>query len=231
MPLPIAAPASTVFQTWEWFDAWWSSFGAGHRLYFLSVHDGEDVIGFAPLMMIRGRLGLRQLEFVGSPNADYQDFVIPDRRCRGNVRHLPLPARGAPELGHARAAEPARGIADAHGTDVRVRATWSRQHGYRTHHLPVTPHRRSRIRGQRDLLGRYSVTRKVRQLEHRGQVEFRVLDVRRGNTTITCRASSSSTCSGGKRHMCRVSSTMPGTASGSRAWPIPWARRVGCTFP
>jgi CelD/BcsL family acetyltransferase involved in cellulose biosynthesis len=38
--------------------------------------DGR-IIGFAPLMIRRRFAGLKQLQFVGSGNADYQDFVLP----------------------------------------------------------------------------------------------------------------------------------------------------------
>lgn len=65
---------NTVFQTYEWFDAWWSTFGAAHQLFFLLVERGGSVIGFAPLM-ITGRW--HRLSFVGTGNADYQDFVLP----------------------------------------------------------------------------------------------------------------------------------------------------------
>ena len=166
---------STVFQTWEWFDAWWSSFGADRRLYFLTVHDGDDLIGFAPLMMIRGRLGLRQLEFAGSPNADYQDFVIPDRRseavpaiCRylhAERRHWDMLAlRNLPAESPTRM-ELISGFAQlglgSMDTELIICPS-----------LCIAGHE-SEVR---DLIGRYSVTRKVRQLEQRGQLSFRVLE-------------------------------------------------------
>lgn len=68
---------NTIFQTFEWFDAWWRTFGDAHELFFVAVYRGREVIGFAALMIRRTRMGLRQLEFVGTGNADYQDFVLP----------------------------------------------------------------------------------------------------------------------------------------------------------
>ena len=66
-----------VFQTYEWFDAWWQSPGRNRRLFFLVVRNGADIVGFAPLMLRRTIAGLRQMEFIGTGNADYQDFVLP----------------------------------------------------------------------------------------------------------------------------------------------------------
>lgn len=67
---------NSVFQTYEWFDAWWRTFGTEHRLYFLLVQRNGEVVGFAALMLRRQLLGGRRLEFVGTGNADYQDFVL-----------------------------------------------------------------------------------------------------------------------------------------------------------
>ena len=70
----------SAFQTFEWFDTWWSAFGPRHRLFLLTIHQAGSIIGIVPLMRVRGPLGLRQLEFIGTPNADYQDLIIPERR-------------------------------------------------------------------------------------------------------------------------------------------------------
>jgi CelD/BcsL family acetyltransferase involved in cellulose biosynthesis len=76
----IARSASnTVFQTYEWFDAWWRAFGANHRLYFVWVKEHERVVAFAPLMLTHAR-GVRKLEFIGAGNADYLDFCYPEQR-------------------------------------------------------------------------------------------------------------------------------------------------------
>src|ERR1700741_4587553 len=79
--LAAANAVSTVFQTHEWFDTWWRAFGAANRLFLLTLHEGASPAGFLSLMRVRGPLGLRQLEFTGTPNADYQDFVLPRRRA------------------------------------------------------------------------------------------------------------------------------------------------------
>lgn len=69
---------NSIFQTYEWFDAWWQTFGDAHELFFLLLRREGQVIGFAPMMLRNGRVRGRRLEFVGTGNADYQDFVLPD---------------------------------------------------------------------------------------------------------------------------------------------------------
>jgi CelD/BcsL family acetyltransferase involved in cellulose biosynthesis len=71
---------NTVFQTYEWFEAWWSCFGAEHSLFMLVVRDASIIVGFAPFMLRRAGW-MRQLEFAGSGNSDYQDFVLPTRKA------------------------------------------------------------------------------------------------------------------------------------------------------
>lgn len=73
-------PTATAFQTFEWFDTWWAAFGRRHSLFLLTVHDRDRIIGIVPMMLVRGPFGLRQLEFTGIPNSDYQDVILPERR-------------------------------------------------------------------------------------------------------------------------------------------------------
>jgi CelD/BcsL family acetyltransferase involved in cellulose biosynthesis len=67
---------NTVFQTYEWFDSWWQAFGDNHELFFLAVYKGPRIVGFAPLMLTPAGRTARRLEFVGTGNADYLDFVV-----------------------------------------------------------------------------------------------------------------------------------------------------------
>ena len=75
--LVAANETNTVFQTYEWFDAWWQCFGASRELFLLVVREGDVIRGFAPLMRRSNIFGWRTLEFVGTGNADYHDFVLP----------------------------------------------------------------------------------------------------------------------------------------------------------
>lgn len=72
---------NTVFQTFEWFDAWWNAFGAEHALFFLVLRQAHVIVGFAPFMLRRITRGRTQLQFVGTGNADYQDVVAPKNRA------------------------------------------------------------------------------------------------------------------------------------------------------
>jgi CelD/BcsL family acetyltransferase involved in cellulose biosynthesis len=73
---------NTVFQTYEWFDAWWQCFGSNRELFLLVVREGAAIRGFAALMRRKNVFGWRTLEFVGAGNADYQDFVLPHDKPR-----------------------------------------------------------------------------------------------------------------------------------------------------
>ena len=67
---------NTIFQTYEWFHSWWSSFGKTSKLIFLIAYEGDNIIGFAPFMLSTYSYGQRILRFAGDLNADYCDFVI-----------------------------------------------------------------------------------------------------------------------------------------------------------
>lgn len=68
---------NSIFQTYEWFDAWWQTFGGPHQLFFLLLRRQGKVIGFGAMMLRNVSWRGRRLEFVGTGNADYQDFVLP----------------------------------------------------------------------------------------------------------------------------------------------------------
>src|SRR3990170_3032712 len=68
---------NSVFQTYQWFDAWWRTFGNDHQLFFLLLRQEGRIVGFGAMMLRRMAFGGRRLEFVGTGNSDYQDFVVP----------------------------------------------------------------------------------------------------------------------------------------------------------
>lgn len=67
---------ATIYQTWDWVDAWWKAFGRGKSLRLLLVRDGDDLVGVAPLYASR-HLGtpLRRLAFLGTGVSDYLDVI------------------------------------------------------------------------------------------------------------------------------------------------------------
>lgn len=60
----------------NWLKSWWDSFGTDNDLCVISVSDGDEVIGIAPLL----RKG-KEACFIGDPDVcDYLDFVISPER-------------------------------------------------------------------------------------------------------------------------------------------------------
>lgn len=72
-----------VFLTWEWLSTWWKHFGGERALRLTAVSHDEKLIGAAPLMSSKYSLAgvrLRKVEFIGSPSADYQTFLLVDKK-------------------------------------------------------------------------------------------------------------------------------------------------------
>ena len=66
----------TVFVTPWWHRTWWDNFRGSRELRILSVNDGDDLLGIAPLMSDGDRL-----TFLGDKDlSDYFDFVVPHDR-------------------------------------------------------------------------------------------------------------------------------------------------------
>ncbi len=67
----------TVFVTPWWQKTWWNNFGGSEtRPYILSVYDGDELLGIAPLMSDGDTL-----TFLGDKDlSDYFDFVVPQDR-------------------------------------------------------------------------------------------------------------------------------------------------------
>ncbi len=62
----------SVFVLPAWLKAWWDSFGGDAELYLRTLRDGEQIVGFAPLLVDGGTA-----RFVGDADVcDYLDFVV-----------------------------------------------------------------------------------------------------------------------------------------------------------
>ena len=60
-----------IFVTPQWQSAWWQVFGHDYELQLLSIDDGQELVGIAPLKRREG-----VLSFIGSPDVcDYMDFI------------------------------------------------------------------------------------------------------------------------------------------------------------
>jgi hypothetical protein len=108
---------ASIFQTHDWHEAWWESFGAGHELQLLLISDGEDkLLAIAPMMLLRQRrLGLeqRQLMLIGTSNhaSDYADLIV--ARGHAGARRLLLDTIAADRnWTHPGPAQPAGWLAD-----------------------------------------------------------------------------------------------------------------------
>jgi CelD/BcsL family acetyltransferase involved in cellulose biosynthesis len=70
----------SVFSTWEWLSTWWKHFGKERKLRVLVAQEKDEILGIAPLMLSEynfRHLGkLRKVEFIGSQNSDYNDFIL-----------------------------------------------------------------------------------------------------------------------------------------------------------
>ena len=69
-----------VFSTWEWISCWWKHFGTHRQLRVLVARENEQIVGIAPLMISSYRfmkLGkVNKIELIGSPEADYNNFIL-----------------------------------------------------------------------------------------------------------------------------------------------------------
>lgn len=72
-----------IFLTWEWLSTWWKYFGDQRTLRLITVKEDEKLIAAAPLMSSRYKLAgmiMKKLEFMGTPSADYQTFLLVDKK-------------------------------------------------------------------------------------------------------------------------------------------------------
>jgi len=67
--------SASVFQSFAWNNAWWEAFGADYECRVILVRREGEVVGIAPLALIRGQLG-----WIGGHNhaSDYSDVIVAD---------------------------------------------------------------------------------------------------------------------------------------------------------
>jgi len=75
-----------LFLRHEWFRVWWQNFGDKKELYVLLAKDGKELVGIAPLMKVKEKVGqrrpfaVRQVRFIENGEAPYSDFIVKDKR-------------------------------------------------------------------------------------------------------------------------------------------------------
>ncbi|HKT31113.1 MAG TPA: GNAT family N-acetyltransferase [Gammaproteobacteria bacterium] len=76
-----ASACDGVFLSWEWLFTWWKHLAAGRSLHIITLREGRDLAGIAPLVLRpsqpRRLLPFRVLEFLGGGNvgSDYPDVI------------------------------------------------------------------------------------------------------------------------------------------------------------
>ncbi len=73
-----------IFLTWEWLSTWWKHFGDERIFSLITVSDDEKLVAAAPLMRSKYKLAglkLTKMEFIGTPAADYQTFLLADKKA------------------------------------------------------------------------------------------------------------------------------------------------------
>jgi CelD/BcsL family acetyltransferase involved in cellulose biosynthesis len=70
-------PQATLYQTFDWNEAWWNAFRVRKRLRIIVVRRGPEVLGVLPLY-VSPHLGtpLRRLAFLGTGSSDYMDLIV-----------------------------------------------------------------------------------------------------------------------------------------------------------
>jgi CelD/BcsL family acetyltransferase involved in cellulose biosynthesis len=69
--------SDTIFMTWEWQKTWWEWFGHDEQLYLLTVRDGVELLGLAPLYAPTEGPSLKTLRLVGGVElSDYLDLLV-----------------------------------------------------------------------------------------------------------------------------------------------------------
>lgn len=73
--LALASATATVFQSYEWHDAWWRVFADDYELRVLLAREGGCTVAIAPWAVSRSG---RELLFIGSGDyaSDYCDFLV-----------------------------------------------------------------------------------------------------------------------------------------------------------
>jgi CelD/BcsL family acetyltransferase involved in cellulose biosynthesis len=73
------SPSQDVFLTWEWFYAWFRSYGRDSNIRVVTAWDKTELIGLAPFMLIKQKkygFTFRVLRTLSAPQCDVGGFLI-----------------------------------------------------------------------------------------------------------------------------------------------------------
>src|SRR5205085_1086318 len=85
--------SATIYQSWDWNEAWWTAFGKGKSLRLLLLRENGLLIGIAPFYVSRHfNSPLRRLALAGTGASDYLDVIAADehaeRAAESILHHL-----------------------------------------------------------------------------------------------------------------------------------------------
>jgi CelD/BcsL family acetyltransferase involved in cellulose biosynthesis len=75
-PLLDRTRSPSIFLTWEWLRSWWEAFGASATPLVIAGRSGGRLAALAPLMLQRGRLGLRRVRFLADGTGDSDNLDV-----------------------------------------------------------------------------------------------------------------------------------------------------------
>lgn len=164
-----SSATDTIFQTYEWHDAWWKVFGPGKSLHLLVAYKYGHPVALAPLFGVDG-VRNSALRFLGSGHADYLDVICP---ASYNADFL------ATVLLHMDTTQPARGVLELQNIPSESPSNDSlanQRSGYRSLNYAQVPCPTLRITGNEDdvrrLLSRYSLRRPQNYFQRAGKLEY-----------------------------------------------------------
>lgn len=165
-----SAATCTVFQSYQWFNAWWRTFATDRQLRFLWILERGEIVAFAPMMLTTAN-GLRKLEFVGAGNADYLDFCYPQDRPDLLAALLECLQHCGHEWDIVRLAN-----LPTHSVTFQHLRSSARRHGMRYLHeatvLCPTLVLTDRVEQVRGIIDKYSVRRKLKWFAKQGDLKI-----------------------------------------------------------
>jgi D-aspartate ligase len=74
---------NNIFLTWEWLFTWWQHYGRDKKLRIFLIKDSDKIIGIAPLMQSKYRIGfisVNVIENLCSERCDYGGIILAEKK-------------------------------------------------------------------------------------------------------------------------------------------------------
>ena len=74
---------NNIFLTWEWLFTWWQHYGKDKKLRILIIKESDKIIGIAPLMQSKYRVGFISVDMIEnlcSERCDYSGIILTERK-------------------------------------------------------------------------------------------------------------------------------------------------------